>query len=106
MRELGDFLRDGPGVGSGVGWFFVSVRHGARSFTEYMSRKPHKHRRFRVGGSSALPAWRVRRVLDDPRGIPYLLAWKSPWDGEIKEAVRYRTITDLIGNRVNQALAN
>jgi hypothetical protein len=36
----------------------------------------------------ALPAWAVRRVLDDPRRIPYLLLWKSPSDGEIKEAVR------------------
>ena len=40
----------------------------------------------------ALPAWAVRRVLDDPRKIPYLLLWKSPWDGEIKEAVR---VSDL-----------
>jgi hypothetical protein len=36
----------------------------------------------------ALPAWAVRRVLDDPRKIPYLLIWKSPWDSEVKEAVR------------------
>ena len=35
-----------------------------------------------------LPAWVVRLVLDDPRKIPYLLAWRSSWDGEIKEAVR------------------
>lgn len=35
-----------------------------------------------------LPAWAVREVLDDPRKIPYLLVWKSSWDGEIKEAVR------------------
>jgi hypothetical protein len=35
-----------------------------------------------------LPAWAVREVLDDPRKIPYLLIWKSSWDGEIKEAVR------------------
>jgi hypothetical protein len=30
----------------------------------------------------------VRRNPDDPRGIPYLLIWKSERDGEIKEAVR------------------
>jgi hypothetical protein len=35
-----------------------------------------------------LPAWAVRTVLDDPRKIPYLLVWKSPRDGEIKDAVR------------------
>jgi hypothetical protein len=35
-----------------------------------------------------LPVRAVRRVLDDPRRIPYLLVWKSPRDGEIKEAVR------------------
>ncbi len=34
-----------------------------------------------------LPAWAVRMVLDDPRKIPYLLVWKSPRDGEIKDAV-------------------
>lgn len=36
----------------------------------------------------ALPAEVVRCVLGDPRNIPYLLAWKSEQDGEIKEAVR------------------
>jgi hypothetical protein len=35
-----------------------------------------------------LPATAVRRVLDDPRKIPYLLIWKSDRDGEVKEAVR------------------
>lgn len=35
-----------------------------------------------------LPAWAVRRVWDDPRGIPHLLVWRGRQDGEIKEAVR------------------
>ena len=35
-----------------------------------------------------IPAWLVRRCLDDPRKIPYLLVWKDERDGEIKEAVR------------------
>jgi hypothetical protein len=35
-----------------------------------------------------LPASIVRRVLEDPRNIPYLLVWKSRWDGHIGEAVR------------------
>jgi hypothetical protein len=35
-----------------------------------------------------LPAWVVRLVLEDPRKIPYLLVWKSQWDGQIKDAVR------------------
>jgi hypothetical protein len=36
----------------------------------------------------ALPAGVVREVLNDPRRIPYLLIWKSPRDGDVKEAVR------------------
>jgi|SRR6267143_1270509 len=36
----------------------------------------------------SLPAWAVRRILDDPRKIPYLLVWRRPWDGAIKEVVR------------------
>ena len=35
-----------------------------------------------------IPAWLVRRNLDDPRKIPYLLVWKDDRDGEVKEAVR------------------
>jgi len=36
-----------------------------------------------------IPAWIVRRCLDDPRGIPYLLVWKDErHDGKIMEAVR------------------
>jgi hypothetical protein len=35
-----------------------------------------------------LPAWAVRRFLADPRMIPYLLVWKSSWDGTVKDAVR------------------
>lgn len=35
-----------------------------------------------------LSASAVRRVLDDPRKIPYLLIWKDDSDGQIKEAVR------------------
>jgi hypothetical protein len=36
-----------------------------------------------------IPAWLVRRNLDDPRKIPYLLVWKDErHDGQVKEAVR------------------
>lgn len=36
-----------------------------------------------------IPAWLVRRCLDDPRKIPYLLIWKEEiHDGRIMEAVR------------------
>jgi hypothetical protein len=35
-----------------------------------------------------LPAWAVRWVWEDPRRIPYLLLWKHPRDGVIKDAVR------------------
>jgi hypothetical protein len=35
-----------------------------------------------------IPAWLVRRNLNDPRRIPYLSVWKDECDGEIKEAVR------------------
>jgi hypothetical protein len=37
-----------------------------------------------------LPAALMRQVLDDPPKVPYLLIWRSPSDGEIKEAVRVR----------------
>jgi hypothetical protein len=37
-----------------------------------------------------LPACAVREVWDDPRQVPYLLLWRSRWDGEVKEAVRVR----------------
>ena len=35
-----------------------------------------------------IPAWLVRRNLDDPRKIPHLLVWKRESDGKIMEAVR------------------
>jgi hypothetical protein len=36
-----------------------------------------------------IPAWLVRRCLDDPRKIPYLLVWKDDrHSGEIMEAAR------------------
>jgi len=35
-----------------------------------------------------IPAWLLRRNLDDLRRLPYLLLWKSERDGEIKEVVR------------------
>jgi hypothetical protein len=36
-----------------------------------------------------VPAWLLRRNLDDPRGIPYLLVWRDlRHGGKIKEAVR------------------
>lgn len=50
---------------------------------------------FRVNCESVplLPAWAVRWVLDDPRKIPYLFVWKSPWTGEVKEATRVTRYT-------------
>ncbi len=41
-----------------------------------------------------LPAVTVRRVLEDPRKIPYLLVWKSERDGQIKDAVRLAPCED------------
>src|SRR4029077_1330103 len=36
-----------------------------------------------------IPAWLVRRNLEDPRRIPYLLVWKDDiHDGKIMEVVR------------------
>lgn len=35
-----------------------------------------------------LPACTVARVLDNPRGIPHLLIWRSRDDGTVQEAVR------------------
>jgi hypothetical protein len=53
-------------------------RHGGRFFG----------RRVNCEGIPLLPAWAVAWMLDDPRKIPYLLIWKSEYDGAIKEAVR------------------
>jgi hypothetical protein len=54
------------------------VRRGGRFFG----------RRLNLEYVLLLPAGAVRRVLDDPRKVPYLLAWKSERDGKVKEAVR------------------
>jgi hypothetical protein len=37
-----------------------------------------------------LPAWAVRAVWGDPRGIPYLMLWQDPSNGEIKEVLRVK----------------
>jgi hypothetical protein len=44
--------------------------------------------------SRLTPRERECEYLDDPREVPYLLLWKSPWDGEIKEAVRLARYVD------------
>jgi hypothetical protein len=42
-----------------------------------------------------IPAWLVRRNLNDPRKIPYLLVWKDErHGGEIKETVRLARYVD------------
>ena len=40
----------------------------------------------------ALPAGVVRQLLNDPRRIPYLLIWRSPRDGGVKEVVRVTSL--------------
>lgn len=48
-----------------------------------------------------IPAWLVRRYLDDPRKIPYLLVWKDEiHGGEIKEAVRLARYVEPSDSRV------
>jgi hypothetical protein len=44
-----------------------------------------------------LPAWSVARMLDDPRKIPYLLVWKSPWDRTVQEAARIAPHKEIEG---------
>lgn len=44
-----------------------------------------------------LPAWAAARMLDDPRRIPYLLVWKSPWNGTVQEAVRIAPHNEIEG---------
>src|ERR1700735_611737 len=61
-----------------VGRLYPRYRRGGRFFG----------RGGNCGYVPSLPAWAIRRVLDDPRKIPYLLVWKSDESGEIKEAVR------------------
>jgi hypothetical protein len=46
-----------------------------------------------------IPAWIVRRCLDDPRQIPYLLVWKRD-GGETKEAVRLARYVEPSNSRV------
>lgn len=67
-----------------------------------------RHQRF-IGSRARLnceympviPAWLVRRCLDDPRRIPYLLVWKDGrHDGEIKEAVRLARYVEPGNSRV------
>jgi hypothetical protein len=60
------------------GGIYAKYRSGGRFFG----------RRLNCESVPLLPAWVVRTVVIDPRKIPYLLVWKSPWDGEVKEAVR------------------
>jgi hypothetical protein len=47
---------------------------------------------------TVIPAWLVRTNLDDPRKIPYLLAWKDDdrHDGKIMEAVRLARATSAM----------
>lgn len=59
-----------------------------RTYPRYRCEGRFYGRRVNCERVPLLPAWAVREVLDDPRKIPYLLVWKSSWDGEIKEAVR------------------
>lgn len=59
-----------------------------RTYPRYRCRGRFYGRRVNCERVPMLPASAVREVLDDPRKTPYLLVWKSPWDGEIKEAVR------------------
>ena len=54
-------------------------------------------RRVNCESVPALPASAVRHVLDDPRKIPYLLVWKSPWDGTVQEAVRVAAYSEPPG---------
>jgi hypothetical protein len=62
---------------TGIRWW-SRKRRGGRFFG----------RRVNCEGVPLLPAWAVAWMLDDPRKIPYLLIWKSEYDGAIKQAVR------------------
>lgn len=59
-----------------------------RTYPRYRCEGRFYGRRVNCERVPLLPAWALREVLDDPRKIPYLLVWKSSWDGEVKEAVR------------------
>lgn len=59
-----------------------------RTYPRYRCEGRFYGRRVNCERVPMLPALAVREVLDDPRKIPYLLVWKSSWDGEVKEAVR------------------
>jgi hypothetical protein len=54
-----------------------------------------------------IPAWLVRRCLDDPRKIPYLLVWKDErHDSEIKEAVRLARYVDPHDSRATNNMSS
>jgi hypothetical protein len=58
------------------------------TYPRYRRRGRFFGRRVNCERVPALPSQLVRRILDDPRNIPYLLVWRSERHGEIKEAVR------------------
>ncbi len=61
--------------------------------------------RLKCENMPVIPAWLVRRCLDDPRRIPYLFVWKDErHDGEIKEAVRLARFECLEWTRVGDSL--
>lgn len=59
-----------------------------KMYPRYRCRGRFYGRRVNCEQVPLLPAWIVGRVLDDPRKIPYLLAWRSHSDYTVQEAVR------------------
>ncbi len=59
-----------------------------KTYPQYRCHGRFFGRRVNCEGVPLLPARIVQLVLDDPRKIPYLLVWRSPWDRTVKEAVR------------------
>lgn len=49
------------------------------------------------------PVWLVRRYLDDPCKIPYLLIWQRESDGQVMEAVRLARQKPFDSVELNQA---
>jgi hypothetical protein len=64
------------------------------TFPKYRWKGRFVGRRVNCARVPLLPASLASRVLDDPRGIPYLFVWRSPDDGTVREAVRVVTYSE------------
>jgi hypothetical protein len=100
VRTLTLSLQTLPATGTSLERIVTGIRR-----VEQQSHGRHGHfigswARLNCENMPVIPAWLVRRCLDDPRRIPYLLVWKDARDGKIREAVRVASDVLSKGNYV------